>query len=462
MEHLSGRIEKHKINYKTHLLATIGCLTSVALASCTSPDASNPIGACGPDGAPIAIGPFVGEVAQSEAKIWVRGCEGEDISVEYRQANQDWSHSKTTGKKRVSEKTDDTVVIPIEKLQPQSIYGYRIKINGTLPSPEIFGEFKTLPKDGAPSKLRFAMGTDLHFPWFSGSPILDSMAAQKPDFAFFIGDNVVVDQALESPYPNKSQADYEALYQKSWQDPAFQKLRRNTGTFMEWDDHDIFNDWSSQTDIPYPYARAAYNEYVNSANPDTRTPGGTNYLVKAGDVEFYLLDTRTFRSNNMLPDGPNKTMLGKLQKEDVENWLETSHAKFKFLISSVWWNDFSRHAATGEPWASFKTERDEIFNFISSKKIAGVVLISGDEHSTAISKLSPSGLYELTPGPLNWAVDTPQKDPGILYKSGWRSHFAIITTDTTQTPATLKFELKEKDGKNAYTLNLTENDLVPK
>jgi alkaline phosphatase D len=417
-----------------------------------------PPGICGPNGGPLTHGPFVGSVSPATASIWIRGCEHDKVAVEYRLSSDDWAQARSTKPRKVSAQQDDTLTFLLADLQPKTDYTYRMKVNG-LTEPSIEGEFKTMPEDGASGKLTFAMGTDLHFPHFSGSPIIESMAATHPDFSFFIGDNIVVDQALEAPLPNQSQSDYENIYKTSWADNAFKVFRSRNGSFLMWDDHDIYDDWDLKTAIPYPYARAAYDEYAGAANPAPRTPGGVNYLVKAGDIEFYVLDTRSFRSTRDTPDGPDKTMLGPDQKHDVEDWLATSRARLKFLVSSVWWNDLSRHVATGDPWASYKTERDEIFDFIRRNNVSGVILISGDEHSTMVLKLAPSGLYEFTPGPLNWALDTPQKDPRILYESSWLRTFGLITTDTTVCPATVKMELKGEDGKTRYTLNLDEHDL---
>lgn len=447
-------MERKRLPWKASALSAASCIAASFLGCDQKPVE---IPTCAPTGESISHGPIVGGTTSNRANIWLRGCNNSPISVEYKLANDDWEESITTKKIKPNSANDLTISVPIENLNPKSSYEFRIKIEGKLPNVASSGQFDTMPTDGSQNKLMFAMGTDLHMPYYPKTKIIPAMTLQNPDFAFFIGDNVVVDQAKEIPRPHSTKQDYENLYKEAFLQPELQTLRANTTSFMMWDDHEIENDWDRKTAPPYPAARAAYEQYVNSINPESRTEGGVNFLVKAGDVEFYLLDTRSFRSEGETTDDTNKTMLGKEQKDDVKNWLINSEAKFKFLISSVWWNDFSRHM--NESWVSYKTERNELFNFIKENEIPGIILISGDEHSTAVSKLQPSGLYEFTPGPMGWALDTPQEDPQILYKHSWKETFGLITTDTTTCPATVKMELKDQGNQTLYSLELTEKDL---
>lgn len=49
------------------------------------------------------------------------------------------------------------------------------------------------------------------------------------------------------------------------------------------------------------------------------------------------MDTRPYRSDEWMPDGPNKTMLGPEQKQDFIDWLHKVNqtATFKFISTSV-------------------------------------------------------------------------------------------------------------------------------
>lgn len=407
----------------------------------------------------VTHGPFVGAVTERSAKIWVRACLEGSVAIRYRPVDGR-DAAATTAASRSHRNGDQTIVTMLEDLSPGRVYGYSIVLNEEV-LPKHGGTFKTFPREGSASKMTFVIGTDLHFPHFPSTPIINAMGLSKPDFALFVGDNVVVDQALETPLPNESQADYESLYRDAWDDGQFRAFRARVPSFLMWDDHEILNDWDSGTTAPYPYARAAYENYAHSANPPSRPGGGVNYIVTAGQVEFYVLDTRTFRSAGESPDGPDKTMLGLEQKNDLKSWLLRSQAKFKLMVSSVWWNDLSRHAEFDESWPSFRTERDEIFGFIESNGVDGVVLISGDEHSTGVFKLYPSGLYEIAAGPVNWALDeVPINDPQILFKQSWIRSYGLYTVDTMVEPATLTMELKDENALTRFKLSLDEAQLA--
>jgi hypothetical protein len=199
---------------------------------------------------------------------------------------------------------------------------------------------------------------------------------------------------------------------------------------------------------------------MGAANPPPREPGVVQFSFKAADIEFYVIDDRTFRSPGEKPDGPDKTMLGAQQKQDLENWLLTSTARFKFIVSDVWWNDFSGHAAWGESWPVYRTERNEIFDFIRDHRVAGVVLLSGDEHVTGVFHLQPWGLYEIAPGPMSWGpAPALSPDPQILYTAGYTRVFGVFSVDTTACPATLNIQLFGETNNLLYTLPLTEADL---
>ena len=39
--------------------------------------------------------------------------------------------------------------------------------------------------------------------------------------------------------------------------------------------------------------------------------------VRVSNCDFFLLDTRSHRSPNFMPDGPEKTLLGSRQREEL-------------------------------------------------------------------------------------------------------------------------------------------------
>ncbi len=431
--------------------------TPTALPGVTPPPTATPYGTCGAVPNSITNGPRVGMTTDHSTKIWVRSCRTTAVTVQIKLEGSDWTTAESTGSFATDPAKDDIAVVPIQDLQPRTAYQYRVLVNNQQPAQPLEGRFETLPPEGDEATFSFLIGTDMHLPQFPMATVTKSIQHHNPLFGLLDGDNVLVEIFQ---IPGISRGAFENRYSESLSDPDYRRFAANLPTAMIWSDHEIYNDWDHRSSPPYPYARAAFDEYMSAANPPGRDPAGVQFTFKAADLEFYVIDDRTFRSPGEKVDGPDKTMLGVQQKEDLKNWLQSSTARFKFIVSDVWWNDFSPHAAWGESWPVYSNERDEIFDFIQDNHIPGVVLISGDEHITGVFKMEPWGIYEIAPGPMSWTPSPSlSPDPQILYTAGHVRVFGIFDVDTTACPAKLTVKLYNDTNQLLYTLPLTERDL---
>ena len=69
--------------------------------------------------------------------------------------------------------------------------------------------------------------------------------------------------------------------------------------FVLQDDHNLKNDYDEGTDTPlYGHARAAFDDYVAPHNPASPSPVAIYYTFTVGEVDFFVLDTRSYRSRN--------------------------------------------------------------------------------------------------------------------------------------------------------------------
>ena len=111
---------------------------------------------------------------------------------------------------------------------------------------------------------------------------------------------------------------------------------------------------------------------------------------------------------NFRKDAPASSMLGQPQKTWFLEQLRTSRAPWKLWGNSVgmldWRTDFQnlpeelgfRWPDTGyaafapDDWAGYRTERNEILNYLAEKKIVGMVTIAGDRHAFFAGLLSPA------------------------------------------------------------------------
>ena len=132
--------------------------------------------------------------------------------------------------------------------------------------------------------------SDKRFPKFGDKYyIYDRIAAKKPDYMFWLGDNIYLRngdwRAKESVL---------ARYTQSRQRPELNRLLRTGHHVAIWDDHDFgpndsHSGWGGQD-----YTLEAFNLFWG--NPKSIDSAGifTNYRI--GDVELFLTDCRFFRS----------------------------------------------------------------------------------------------------------------------------------------------------------------------
>jgi alkaline phosphatase D len=158
-------------------------------------------------------------------------------------------------------------------------------------------------------------------------------------------------------------------------------------------------------------------------------------------------------------------MLGSAQKADLKAWLSASTAPYKFVVSSVPWSDFG--TTSNDSWRGFTTERSELFRYVRDNRIGGVVLVSGDQHWSAVfrnTSFPPYTFYEFMPTPL-WAFFRPPPtitDPQILFKTGDRQMYALFDVDATVSPARLTVEYFDTTtNASVYRQVLTPADILP-
>jgi len=72
---------------------------------------------------------------------------------------------------------------------------------------------------------------------------------------------------------------------------------------------------------PFPNASAAFNIYHASANYDSPDAGQYYYDFRYGDISFFVMDTRRYRSSVKDEDVGSRTMLGHKQLSALYHWL---------------------------------------------------------------------------------------------------------------------------------------------
>lgn len=260
------------------------------------------------------------------------------------------------------------------------------------------GAFRTAPKADEKRPVKFCITTCHDFirrdDGMKGHKIYPAMNKINPDFIVHAGDIEYYDKP--NPWAMTKQ-----LMRFKWGRifalPANRDFYNRTTSYFIKDDHDtLANDsWPGQT-----YGSVSFDEGVQLFNKEqfpSRDPRYAN--IRWGqDVEIWILEGRDYRSPNNMPDGPEKTILGKKQKEWLFKTLNESKAKYKLICSPTpivgpdRANKKDNHAND-----VFAFEGNEVRKMISG--IPGVIVFCGDRHWQYASVDKTTGLWEFGCGP---------------------------------------------------------------
>jgi alkaline phosphatase D len=138
---------------------------------------------------------------------------------------------------------------------------------------------------------------------------------------------------------------------------------------MTWlhmfDDHEIVNDWAPSNFDPKLYTEAIqpFYHYQMAVNPPGVSGAQTTYFAfNIGQVAFFVLDNRSFRSpqpvrtyENSTAGWGDRTMLGETQLLHLRSWVEQEGGQENRLLVVVSGVPFTRNWSKGgdefDSWA---------------------------------------------------------------------------------------------------------------
>jgi len=403
-------------------------------------------------------GPMLGSLTDHSVQVWVRTSQEEPVTaVVYScdEAGRPTKQVASTARETPSRQMDFTARIPLKKLEPNTEYAYDLQIAGKSVLQNKLKHFHTFPATGEPGQFRIAFGGGAGFTP-SHERIWNTIASFEPQALFLLGDNVYID------LPQEPRGFHRYTYYRRQSRSEFRQLVGNTAVFAIWDDHDCATDdvWMGPyVDQPTwkPAMLQVFQEnWVNPSYGNQEAPGCW-FQHSIGDVDFFFLDGRYYRTN---PYGENPTMLGPIQKEWLRNALQESEATFKVLVSPVPWAPNSKPGSR-DTWDGFAAEREEIFSWIGDQKINGVLLLAADRHRSEARTIErPEGypLYELMSSRLT-NIHTHECLPESLFCYNEKCSFGTIDFDTTAQDPSITYQIVNIDGDVIHTLDLKLSEL---
>jgi len=404
-------------------------------------------------GKELLHGPMLGCVTDSSAKFWVRTANEEAVEVTVKSAGTNESSQKgAVGK--TSEKRDFTVILAVGGLKSGALYEYEIRLDGNQKAGG--GRFRTFGPSGRPAKFQIGFGGGAGFTP-QHERMWNTIAGHNLPAFLLLGDNVYIDN------PTRPAVQQYCYYRRQSR-PEFRKFVGSTSIFAIWDDHDFTtNDAGGGPEIytpewKIPVWRTFMNNWNNPYYGGGEKQPGCWFDFSIGDVDFFMLDGRYYRDK---PQSKNPSMLGPAQKKWLFEKLKSSRATFKVLASPVPWS-IGAKPGSRDPWQGYTGEREQIFSFLETNRIDGVILISADRHRSdawKIERKSGYDLYEFESSRLT-NIHTHKIISGALFGYNKKCSFGLLTFDTTKSDPEVTYQIISIDDEVIWELTLKKSRLT--
>jgi phosphodiesterase/alkaline phosphatase D-like protein len=309
-------------------------------------------------------------------------------------------------------------VAEITGLSPSTEYQVTITANDAT---QFVHTVRTAPALDDVRPIRLAVSADLDPQPAFESDLFEQIIASEPEVFVTIGDVPYTD--------NGPPAQTVEVYRERHGDLRTAKHVRGwfeaMGIRSIYDDHEFRNDWDGVRALAEPDRYAAAMQVWDEFFPLAATAPVDDVRYRTfrwgALVECFVLDCRRFRSGNDIPDDANKTMLGATQKAWFKAALAASTATWKLVFTSIPLD----YGLGDDHWASFTTEREELFSAIKALGTTGILFLSGDQHYFAAYSHS-YGLREFQVGPLARGLGTiGRQAPGVLFRDV-RYNFGLL------------------------------------
>ncbi|MES2692096.1 MAG: alkaline phosphatase D family protein [Verrucomicrobiota bacterium] len=348
----------------------------------------------------------------------------------------DFAAAKRTAWLKATADTDFIVRAALSGLRAGETYYYRPLFGADQSSakPGPVCQFATLPGRDSDQALSFIVGSCMNYNKFMsgkagragpaitateedkrlGYRSFVAMADLKPAFFVGTGDIVYYDNPLNGPA--KTVQELRECWHEQARFPRLIDFYARTATYWSKDDHDFrFNEGDNETaNLPLPVTGIAmFREQVPIVPAgDITSPTYRTHRVNR-HLQIWLTEGRDYRSANAMPDGPEKSLWGKTQREWLQRTLRESDATWKILISPtpMVGPDDDAKIDNHADKEGFLHEGTAFFTWLRDNKIGGFMVFCGDRHWQYHS-IHPSGVEEFASGALNDENSRPGVAPG--------------------------------------------------
>jgi alkaline phosphatase D len=416
----------------------------------------------------ITHGVQSGDVSTDSGVVWARTDRPSQMLVEV-STTESFAKVRALPPIAALPESDFTAKMLLENLPADQDIFYRVKFRD-LSHPQIFGEpvigrFRTAPANRR--DVSFVWGGDVAGQGWGINPddggmlTFATMRKYKPDFFLHSGDTVYADGPIKPEVtltdgklwknvtiPEKAKVaetldEFRAAHKYNFLDDNLRAFNAEVPIFVQWDDHEVTNNWSASKQLSDAYkvrdinllaaraARAFHEMYP--MRESIVEPGRLYRIISYGPhLDVFVLDERSYRGPNgpnlETEYGPDAYFLGPDQLAWLKRALLNSRATWKVIasdmpLSIIVYDDAankkgSEAFAQGDgPPRGRELEIADLLRFIKASGIVNTVWLTADVHYAAAHYYNPGKaqfqdfepFWEFVSGPLHAGTFGPNE-----------------------------------------------------
>ncbi len=403
----------------------------------------------------LQSGPMLGYTDMMETMLWVQTNSAAKVQIAYWEKDT-ISERKLTEVYTTGKKYGFTAHLLADQVEPGKMYEYQLLLNDIpvkFDYPTTFQTQSLWQWRSDPPAFKVALGSCFYVnetkydrpgkPYGDGYHIFKAIHAEQPDLMLWLGDNTYL---REVDWYTRTGFIHRYTHTRSL--PELQPLLASTHHYAIWDDHDFGPNDSDGSSVHKGMAKDIFQLFWG--NPTYGLPGkeGITTWFKFADMEFFMLDNRTFRNPNRRKTG-EQALLGKDQMEWLIDALVSSSAPFKLV--AIGGQVLNTNAAYETYVNLCPEERTYLLKRIGEEGIKNVVFLTGDVHHSELSKLETengSAIYDLTISPLTSGV-YESDGKNLLVEEGTtvnERNFGILEFSGPRTERIMTIRVINSDG----------------
>lgn len=413
-------------------------------------------------------GPMLGYSEMREVLIWAQTTQEAELFIKYWEKGTS-APQFTTQAYKTNKDEGYTARLLADEILPGKVYQYQLYINNSPISLKVKTEFKSLPLwqwRGDPPTFSVAVGSCLYVneerfdrpgtPYGGGYEIFETIHSKKPDLMIWLGDNTYY---READFNTLTGMIHRNTHTRNIKE--LQPLLASTHNYAIWDDHDYGPNDHNRAFIHKQKALDAFKMFWGNPTYGFQDEDCAVTQFDWGDVQFFMLDNRWFRSANhsVANDRP---YFGRKQVDWLIDALKASRSNFKVVASG---GQIINPVAIYENYANYKEERDYLLKRLSDERIPGVLFLSGDRHHAELSKMDREGaypLYDLTTSPLTSRTHVAGNEENLFRMKETlvnERNFAILKFSGPFSDRELKMSVISVEGKGLWEHSISASEL---